>query len=67
MSQCKNDGQYRYTWPGRNEAVACSNHVLQLKAIAEVVGFNLQFIFLSEEDKLFGFKCQQEIEELQDD
>ena len=67
MSQCQNDGQYRYTWPGKDETVICLSHVLWLKDVATAMGLHLQIIPLSEGDSLFGLKCPQEIEHSQND
>ncbi len=56
---CKNPGKYRYTWPGRDEAVICDDHAGKLKAIADAIGLHLQFIPLSEEDLEVGITCMQ--------
>ena len=40
--QCTNLAVYRYTWPGKNEAYICEEHVGKLRAVAEAMGMYLQ-------------------------
>ncbi|OGP87156.1 MAG: hypothetical protein A2031_08090 [Deltaproteobacteria bacterium RBG_19FT_COMBO_43_11] len=55
--KCKNDATHRYTWPGKDEAVACETHINGIRAIASAIGMRLQTIPLSEEDRKIGLKC----------
>lgn len=56
--QCKNDADFRYTWPGQDEKGICLGHSLMIKKMANVIGMHLQMI------PLVGFeneiiKCHQ--------
>ena len=42
--KCGLPGTYRYTWPGKNEAFACTEHALQLTTVAQAMGMHLQLI-----------------------
>jgi len=44
QQNCDRDGSYRFTWPGRDEAHICEDHVKQLRGIAAAMGFPLQVI-----------------------
>lgn len=41
---CSNEGAYRFTWPGRDEAVICEAHVGKLRAVADAMGLHLQIL-----------------------
>lgn len=56
---CDNSAEYRYTWPGKDEALICEDHVGKLREIASAIGLHLQIIPLSEEDREIGFNCMQ--------
>ena len=44
QEDCEEDAAYRFTWPGQPEAGICNQHVHQLKATAEAMGFYLQLL-----------------------
>jgi len=54
---CEKMAKFRYTWPGRDEAVCCEEHAAEICAVAKLLGFHLQMIQLSENDSRCGFKC----------
>jgi len=55
MRKCGNKADFRYTWPGRCEEGACTEHSVGLIAIANALGFFLQLIPVSEnEDRTCG-------------
>ena len=56
--QCNNYANYRYTWPGRYEALCCEKHANGIQYTAKAIGFNIQMISLSEKDLEQCFKCQ---------
>ena len=56
---CNNLARYRFTWPGKDEAVICKEHVGKLKAVANALGLHLQIIHLSEQDLEVGLTCNQ--------
>lgn len=41
---CGKPAVYRYTWPGRNEALICEKHAGGLRAIASAMGLYIQLI-----------------------
>jgi len=47
--QCPEPAQYRYTWPGRDEAVICAVCVGKLLQVAAAMGLSLQIIDLAKE------------------
>lgn len=61
MSKCKNDAEYRFYWPGKDESVICEKHKLKLENVVRTIGLHLPIIRLSEADRAMGLKCQQEI------
>lgn len=54
--QCPNVGVYKYTWPGKNEALICELHVSQLRNIANTIGLHLQIRPVPEEEQ---WQCEQ--------
>lgn len=42
QSGCDEPGEYRFTWPGKDEALICEQHVGQLRNIASAMGMYLQ-------------------------
>lgn len=42
--KCENHADYRYTWPGRDEAFICEAHVEKLRQVADAMGLYLQII-----------------------
>jgi len=60
--QCEEVPVVRYTWPGRDESYACIKHGLQIKGLAEALGFPLQLIPLSA-DKQAELACSQLVKE----
>ena len=41
---CPLTGAYRFTWPGKDEAVICENHIGKLRDIADAIGLHLQIM-----------------------
>lgn len=48
--KCGNFPFFRYTWPGNDESLACLEHAEKLAALANVMGFHLQFIPLTADE-----------------
>ena len=44
QTQCTAPANFRYTWPGRDEAFICQAHAEGLKRVANAMGLNLQLI-----------------------
>lgn len=44
--QCPCVASYRYTWPGRDEAFVCGEHVQKLRSVAAAMGLPLQIVEL---------------------
>jgi len=42
--QCPNNGEYRYTWAGKNESIACEEHAKQIKGVGDAMGYYVQMI-----------------------
>lgn len=42
--RCENPAAYRYTWPGKDEAVACVMHASGIATVAKAIGLHLQLI-----------------------
>lgn len=59
MGKCEETAKYRFTWPGRDEAVICEDHVGKLQAVAKAIGLSLQVIPLREYDLSLGLICEQ--------
>ncbi len=59
ITMCDNQARYRFTWPGKDEAVICEDHVGRLRGLASAIGLHLQVIPLSEEDLKTGLTCNQ--------
>lgn len=55
---CQHTSAYRFTWPGRDEAFICTEHVGHLRAVANAIGLPLQVIPLTglQEERP---KCEQ--------
>ena len=58
--KCKLPALVRYTWPGKDEALACLIHADQINKVANAIGLHLQMIELSEQDRLACLECQSE-------
>jgi len=56
---CDKLAEYRFTWPGQDEALICGGHVGALRKIASAMGLHLQVIPLSEKELMAVPKCQQ--------
>lgn len=41
---CKEPPLYRYTWPGRNEALCCEAHSRAVRNIASAMGLYVELI-----------------------
>ena len=54
--KCQRPAGYRFTWPGKDESVACENHAQMLANVAGIMGFHLQMIPLEDEH---GLTCKQ--------
>ena len=63
---CNNLAKFRYTWPGKGEALICDDHARKLRGVAEAIGLPLQFIPIAGEDLEVGFICMQEHNETQE-
>ena len=59
QTQCPHPANYRYTWPGRNEAYICTIHAEGLKRVANAMGLHLQLIPIQESEK--SHTCEQKI------
>ena len=57
-NKCKNPAFFRYTWPGKDESLACVIHAQDIKIVADAIGLHLQSIELSKEDLLKGLTCE---------
>lgn len=57
---CPEPAIARYTWPGRDEALACEQHARQLAWVAKGMGMHLQLIQLSEKDLLLSPTCSSQ-------
>ena len=51
-ADCGGVGNFRYTWPGRDEAWVCLLCVQKLQAVAAAIGIHVQFIPLTVDDYL---------------
>ena len=51
---CDNIGNYRYTWPGKDEAWVCVFCAQKLTNIAAAIGIHLQLIPLTSDDYAKG-------------
>lgn len=60
MTQCRNPGAFKYTWPGRNEAYICAEHVEKLKAVAFAIGLYLQIGEIPENEQR---QCDQQVKD----
>ena len=61
---CEAPANFRYTWPGKDEALICMEHAEKLKSIANAMGVHLQLIpFTSHDitDALNWPNCQQKM------
>lgn len=47
QKDCDAPAAFRFTWPGRDEAGICEEHVGKLRAVADAVGLYLQLIPLA--------------------
>jgi len=50
--ECPAPASFRYTWPGRDEAVACVVHANALLKIANAMGMHLRVIPLEPEERV---------------
>lgn len=57
---CQQPAFVRYTWPGRDEALACLQHSQQIAWVAKGIGIHLQMIPLSEVDHLLLLTCSSQ-------
>ena len=55
--QCKQPAAYRYTWPGKDEALICEVHVHKLQAVASAMGLPLRIIPIEPTEAT----CQQQV------
>lgn len=56
---CDSIGAFRFTWPGEEEKVICTEHMPSLMTVAAAMGFYLQFIPLTVDEILQGRTCNQ--------
>lgn len=64
--ECGEHGAVLYTWPGKDQSVACIEHATELQGIANAMGMHLQLIMLSSDnvsDPLNWPACQQKIKD----
>ena len=47
---CTEDGAYRFTWPGKDEATICEGHINNLRGVSDAMGLHLQVIPLEKEE-----------------
>ncbi len=52
QENCDEMPAYRYTWPGKDEAFICPDHMLRLGKIANALQMHLQIIPLTVEQML---------------
>ena len=45
---CDKPAEYRFTWPGQDEAGVCRDHKAKLEAVANAMGFHLQVMRVRE-------------------
>jgi len=50
QSGCDQPAEYRYTWPGSDEAGICEQHSAKLRGVAQAMGMYIQLIPLSSEE-----------------
>lgn len=55
--KCEEKATYRYTWPGKDEAVVCVRHAREIKGVAEAMGMHLQGHLLSDQDLEMDLSC----------
>lgn len=60
ITTCPRKARYRFTWPGRDEAFICVEHVGQLRNVAEAIGLPLQVIPLYEPEEMCP-QCEQKV------
>ena len=60
---CGEHAEFRYTWPGRNEAYVCEKHAMSVRNVATAMGFYVQLIRLTDDELKAGHTCTQEVEE----
>lgn len=46
QQSCEVPAAYRFTWPGRDEAGICAEHVGKLRSVADALGLPLQILAL---------------------
>lgn len=51
QKDCSEPGVYRFTWPGRDEATICEQHIGHLCAVADAIGLYLQIRPVAEPSK----------------
>jgi hypothetical protein len=44
QANCSNQGSYRYTWPGKDEAHICETCAPKLRRVAQAIGLHVQLI-----------------------
>ena len=48
---CQKTVEYRYTLEGDKEKYACLEHAMQIKSIAELMGYQLKLILVNSPEK----------------
>ena len=46
-NKCPNKAEFRYTWPGKDEAFICQEHAFKMRRIVEAMGMYVQIIPLT--------------------
>ncbi len=62
MTQCPNKAAYRYTWAGQDESFVCEEHEMQIKGIADALGYHCQTIPIIGYE-LLEEQCRQQVKD----
>jgi len=54
---CDNPATHRYTWPGKDEAGVCSEHIERLRDVAASLRFHLQLIPVTDDTEHASCSC----------
>lgn len=58
---CSEPGAYRYTWPGKDEALACQKHAVPIQGLAAAMGMHIQTIPLEPDNVAEEMKGIEEV------
>ena len=64
QKNCEIEAIVKYTWPGRDQAGSCINHMARIQGVAEAMGLHIQFLPLDkeEQDALLNTVLKEKIE-----